>query len=93
MRKPPIAESAYAENWQMRRDMIWCAMTAVYSSTVKDPIAYVNRKRKVYGDILKTAVGLAYEGKNSACYAAEMDAIDEKICAAHGWRSIADLRR
>lgn len=82
----------YANDWQARRELIWCAMTATNIPTVKDPIAYVNRKQKKFGDILKEAVAAAYEFKGQFCYAVEGDKIDEKLCAAHGWKTIQEFR-
>jgi hypothetical protein len=82
----------YANNWQVRNEMIWKAITAVNSEQIKDPIKYVNRMTKKYGDIFKTTVGYAYEVKYGFCYAVQIDKIDEKLCEDMGWKTIQNFR-
>lgn len=81
----------YGTDWQARRDMIWCAMTAVNSTSVKDPIAYIQRKQKKFGGILKVAVARAYEVKGTDCLAVQKDKIDEALSAANGWKTIMEI--
>lgn len=81
----------YATDIVARREMIWCALQA-HGSHVKDPIAYVNRKMKKFGPLLKDAVGYAYEFINTDCLAVCEDKIDAKLSAEHGWETIQAIR-
>lgn len=83
----------FANNWQARDDMIWKAITAVNSESVKDPIAYINRMTKRYGDIFKIVVGFAYQTKNKFCYAVEREKIDDMISAKMQWKTIREHRK
>lgn len=83
----------YAESFQDREALIWCAMTAVKSPSVKDPVVYINRKAKKFGaEMLKETVGLTYNWINSECLAVCVDKIDAELSKRHGWRTIRELR-
>lgn len=82
----------YETSFSDRESLIWCALTAVQSPTVKDPIAYVNRKAKKYGPLLKEAVGLSYNWINTECYAVCVDKVDQALSSKYGWKSCRELR-
>lgn len=81
----------YATDIVARKKLIWCALSS-FGRNIKDPIAYRNRKVKKFGPILTEAIGAAYEFINSECLAVCEDKVDEALCAAHGWETIAAIR-
>ena len=92
MRKP-LTATDYANSFQAREALIWCALTAVSSSAVKDPVEYINRRARQFGaEMLKQAVGLSYNWIRTECHAVCVDKIDAALSAKHGWPTIQVLR-
>lgn len=87
-----INPAIYATEFLFRKDMIWKAMSAAGSMSVKDPVAYLNRMEKKYGAIVKEAAGLAYEPLAKHCLAVVQDKIDEALCERYGWQTIEAWR-
>lgn len=87
-----INPAIYATDFLFRESMIWKGMTAAGSSTVNDPIAYLNRMQKKFGAIVKEAAGLAYEYLPNNCLAACGTKIDEALSAKYGWKTCREWR-
>lgn len=86
------AQDLYAKNFLLRETMIWKAMSAVGSSSIKDPIAYLNRQEKKFGPIVKEAVSLAYAEVSNNCLAVAKDNIDKLLSSKYGWATCQELR-
>lgn len=86
-------EKLLATDFRFREDMIWKAMSAVGSSAVKNPVAYINRMKKRFGDeYFLSALKVAYEISGRHCYAKEIQEIDKVVSAKYGWKTIIELR-
>ena len=82
----------YAQDWQIRYEMIWKALSAVNNPSVKNAPAYINRMTRKYGETFKSAVSIAYELKDQHCYAVQVTKIDESLSVKNRWKTIQQFR-
>lgn len=80
----------YETDRQFRKEVLWRACSQMRG--VKDPIAYMNKQVKKYGEIYRDVFAAMYEVYHLNCIAVAEDKADQAVCAKFGWTSISQWR-